>query len=157
MSGPRIIFTRFLSGESPRLAPWREHHRRVLSQTAVASQSTERGSVVVWRLVSSNNRELARSAEIFGQFHDAVASARSAASSAEITTVCLVSDERGGSYGWYLADADRPVAICARWYDAERERRHAVELAIKGLALATVGEGARELMDSGARRSGRNV
>jgi hypothetical protein len=157
MSGPRIIFTRFLSGESPRLAPWREHHRRVLSQADSASRAAEHGSVVVWRLVSSNNRELARSAEIFGQFHDAVASARAAATAAEITTVCLVSDERGGSYGWYLTHVDRPVAICARWYDAERERRHAVSLAIRGLSLATLAEGARELMDSGSSRSGRNV
>jgi hypothetical protein len=157
MSGPRIIFTRFLSGESPRLSPWREHHRRVLSQVAGVSQVADKGSVVVWRLVSSNNRELARSAEIFSLFQDAVTSARSASTSVASGTVFLVSDERRGAYGWYLADADGPVAVCARWYEAERERRHAVELAMKGLSLATVAEGARQLIDSDARHAGRDV
>ncbi|WP_166878455.1 hypothetical protein [Salinibacterium sp. ZJ450] len=151
MGVPRIIFTRFANADSPKLAPWRAHRRRVVGATAETGRTTPNPErlAVVWQLVSANNRELARSADVFDDFQDAVISATEAVDFvASDGAVILTSDERQGSYGWYLSIFGHPAVVCARWYVAERERRHAVALTLKSLPLAEIARGARQYVDS---------
>ena len=151
MSGPRIVFMRFASSNSVKLRGWREHRASVLGSSFVGDHAIEPGSAVIWRLVSSNNRELARSAELFTHFQDALDSARDASAGVDDSIVRHVSDDRHGLYGWYLTRSDTPVAVCSRWYQADRERRHAVAMATEGLAKATFADGARALINSDAQ------
>ncbi len=150
MSGQRVIFTSFASASSSKLRPWREHRNRVLGEFVDETVDPD-GAAVVWHLVSANNRELARSAAVFDRFQAAEESARRAIVSAVATSVTLVSDDRRGLFGWYLSLEEVPVALCARWYLAERERRHALQLATAGLPHATLGVGARQLVEQRPR------
>ncbi|WP_166791687.1 hypothetical protein [Cryobacterium frigoriphilum] len=103
---------------------------------------------MIWQLLSANNRELARSADIYADFASARASAvRAAEAVATRGNVTLVSDDRRGAYGWYVEVDQIPEVVCARWYVAERERRHAVDLSLASLPLAQIAEGARQYVE----------
>lgn len=150
MAGPRIIFTRFSNADSPKLVPWRVHRRRVIGSQGERVRSAADGPrlAVVWQLVSANNRELARGADIFDDFQDAVVSATEAVEfTATDGSVFPVSDEVRGSYGWYLNVFDFPAVVCSRWYVAERERRQSLQLTLESLPIATIASGARQYVD----------
>ena len=154
--GPRVVFTRFLSSESPKLRPWMAHRGRVIDvatvravPTVVMTPADEGGpaeptdTVVVWQLVSANNRQLARSAHIHTSFEAATTSARSIVESAVPLTVGLISEQGRGVYGWFASIDEAPVMICARWYATERDRRHSIQLALASIATAALHAGAR--------------
>ncbi len=157
--GPRIVFTRFVTGSSPKLAPWREHTRRVVGSAQVAVSPWTEGSddsAVVWNLVSANNRMLARSAAVFETFDRAVASATQAVEADSTLAVTLVSDDRHGVFGWYATAEGAALMTCSRWYTTERDRRHAIELALASIAVALLSPGAR-LMDPNLMGGGRDL
>lgn len=144
--GPRIVFTRFLTGQSPKLAPWREHFRRVVGHLPgeiVRGTDDADECVVVWQLVSANNRMLARSAVLYGSFDEAVAGARSAVAAADDLSVGLISDDQHGLFGWFVTSAGYPLMTCSRWYGTERDRRQSIELALSSLLVALLSPGAR--------------
>ena len=143
--GPRIVFTRFVTGESPKLQPWRDHLARVVGAT-VTSSVPKADDVLVWHLVSANNRVLARSAWVFSSFDEATVSARATVDAGAELAIVPVSEERIGTYGWYATLAGETVATCSRWYVTERDRRHSIALALTSLPHATLLPGAR-LMD----------
>lgn len=147
--GPRIVFTRFVTHSSPKLALWRDHTRRVVGESLMESLPSADGSedcAMVWNLVSANNRMLARSATVFDSFDRAVASAARAVDADPTLSVTLVSDDRHGVLGWYAAAHGAAVMTCSRWYATERDRRHAIELALASIAVALLSPGSR-LMD----------
>ncbi len=145
--GPRVVFVRFVASDSPKLTPWLGHLQRVLgSRVAHASPGeplpvTE--SLLVWQLVSANNRQLARSVEVRDTFEVATADAREVIESSNTLQVELVSEAGRGVYGWYASIDDTPVMTCARWYLTDRDRRHSIELALRAIAIATLRPGAR--------------
>ena len=142
--GPRIVFTRFASSTSPKLRPWREHVRRVTgSLPEVIGFEPETAPVIVWNLVSANNRELGRATNIFHRFDDAVLSAeRLVANSAHLDLVS-VSGDRDGFYGWAASFLGTTELVCSRWYQSDRDRQHSIAIAMAALAAATLREGAR--------------
>jgi len=143
--GPRIVFTRFVTGDSPKLTPWMAHLRQVVAVAdPVASVDADEGAIV-WQLVSANNRHLARSAAIHASFAEATASARAIIAAAPELVVELVSQPSRGAYGWFAADGAVPVMVCARWYVTPRDRRHSVELALRSLDEAEVHAGVRHV------------
>jgi hypothetical protein len=147
--GPRILFTRFVNGDSPKLQPWIAHVRRVVPGAALStSQNTVSGDdpVVVWQLISGNNRQLARSARVHSSFQRATEEARWAIESIADLKVSEVSDLHRGSYGWFAELAGEPILTCSRWYSTERDRLHSIRLALGSLPIAEVLTGAR-LMD----------
>jgi hypothetical protein len=117
--GPRIVFTRFASSTSPKLRPWREHVRRVTGTAPdLIGLDGETASVIVWNLVSANNRELGRGAHIYQRFAD-------------------------GVYGWKAAHAGTTEMVCSRWYQTDRDRQHSIAIALVALRGATLRAGAR--------------
>lgn len=145
MTVPRIVFSRFERADSPRLAPWREHRRRVLGSIGASfTPVLPPGGAVVWQLVSGNNRILARGAEVFADVPDAVCSATDAIEAAGAEgALALVNGDRQGHYGWYIHLAERPLALCSRWYPAERQRRQSGLLALASLSRAHLAVAAR--------------
>ena len=146
-NGPRVIFLRFASADSPKLGPWKEHGRMVVGLPLPAASD----SAVIWHLSSANNRMLARSARVYREVAEAAASLRSSVESFGSWTISLVSDEAHGHYGWYASSEGEPVMICARWYTTERDRRQALDLALDSIVVAEVQTGAR-LVGATARR-----
>jgi hypothetical protein len=142
---PRVIFTRFSSADSSEFRPWMDHLARVLGKQAPTP--TDVRDPTVWQLVSANNRELARSVALFDGFGSAREGARATVASLPNAVSRSVVDERRGRLGWYLSVDGEPDVVCARWYLADRERTHAVNLAIAALAEATFAEGARLVLE----------
>ncbi len=142
--GPRIVLTRFASSTSPKLRPWREHVRRVTgSAPELIGVDDETSSIIVWNLVSGNNRELGRGAHIYQRYDDAVLDAQRAVAEAAELDVDLVSGDRDGVYGWRAALAGTTELVCARWYQTDRDRQHSVAVALVALRGASLREGAR--------------
>ncbi len=142
-AGARIVFVRFQSPESPKLAPWSAHADRVIGRSVVAPADDLPGGTIVWHLVSANNRELARGARVLDSFGDARADAQAVVDAADRLEVSMVSETGRGQYGWFAALDGEPVATCARWYASDRDRRHSVRLALLQLAGARLHDGAR--------------
>lgn len=142
--GSRVVFTRFLTKDSPKLEPWRSHVDRVmLADNPTAPVSIRGEGFVVWQLVSANNRQLARSAHIHDDFDGAVRGAREIADSAADLAVTLVSERGRGVYGWFAVSPGNVVMTCARWYLTERDRRQSVDRALEALSIAELHAGAR--------------
>ena len=143
MSGPRIVFSRFLSANSPKLSPWVAHMDQVIVGMPVVAHPDGADGVTVWHLVSANNRHLARSVELHGSFAEAEASARGVIASRADLVVEPVSQASRGSYGWYALRDDVPVMVCARWYLTPRDQRQSIALALRSLDEAELHAGVR--------------
>jgi hypothetical protein len=157
--GPRVVFTRFLTRDSPKLNPWVEHRDRVIDIASVslvpAIRDLADGAVaVVWQLVSANNRQLARSAQVHASFESAAGSAQQIVDMSAELVLTRASEQGRGMYGWYAAIENDPVMTCARWYTTDRDREQAGALAVTAIAVAQLGAGAR-LMDPALLRETR--
>lgn len=156
--GPRILFTRFQSADSPKLQPWIGHLGRVLRANGTATSAEPEDQIglsasvqaedeidgaVVWQLVSANNRQLARGSRIHGNFAAAEVHAKAAVATASLLGISFVSEQGRGDYGWIAATAAGPVMVSSRWYFTERDCRHSIEIALHSLARAEVHHGAR--------------
>ncbi len=142
-AGPRFVFVRFLTRDTPKLRPWEAHVRRVLGDVAQVRSSPQDDGVVVWQLVSANNRELARGTEMHDSFDGARSAVSTIVAARASIEIRLTSEPGRGVYGWYLSVDDQPVATCARWYLTERDRRNSIELAVRSIGVATLNSGAR--------------
>ena len=154
--GPRIVFTRFVDGDSPKLQPWISHLRRTLridSRTPTPTVGDLGSGAVVWQLVSGNNRQLGRSARIYGSFGHASADAQRTVDRASLMDVSLTSERLRGVYGWYAAIEGEPVVTCSRWYETERDRARSIALALPSMASAVLLAGTR-LVDVSLLRGG---
>ncbi len=146
--GSRIVFMRFATARSPKLQLWIDHFERVVGHGPRVVNSIVSGQdecIVVWHLVSANNRMLARSANLYERFEDAQRDALAISGSTRPREIVLTSHQRRGEYGWYSTLNGEVEMICARWYGTERDRRNAVELAELSLASSQLGAGARPI------------
>jgi hypothetical protein len=142
--GPRIVFVRFAAIDSPKLTPWLGHLQRVVGlHSSVSAPHTDSGNVFVWQLMSANNRQLARSADVRDTVEVALADAREVVDSCRDLSIELVGEESRGVYGWYAAIEGRPVMTCARWYLSGRDRRHSIDIAMSAVETASLRPGVR--------------
>lgn len=140
--GPRIVFVRFVTSDSPKLVPWLSHATRVLGADTGVQHPVPATGVVVWQLVSANNRELARGFGAHESFEAARAHAAMVVSEPDLELE-QVSEPGRGVYGWFAAIGGVPVVTCARWYLTARDRRHSIDLAVRSIPVATLHAGAR--------------
>jgi hypothetical protein len=111
-------------------------------------------SVCVWRLLASNNRELARSARLYATLDDALAHvAMLRLDSTELTTVSM-HGPNAGTHGWFAATpSGLTVMTCGRWYGALGASVEAGHQAIDALRAASVHSDAHRLLSPDRRRS----
>jgi hypothetical protein len=152
---PRVVFTRFSDIDSPELQPWLNHLSRVIGRRATTGRAVPYPTV--WQLLTANNREVARSAELFEGFRAARDAAQKTIDGLANSVIRTVVDEGRGLHGWYLSVDDHPQVVCSRWYFADRERTQAVTLAVATLAVATFGDGARLALDRVTKGSDAHV
>lgn len=153
---PRVVFVRFAARGTSKLELWRAHGNRVLGSTPpfVETSGISTGSsVVAWNLVSSNNRVLARSAQLYAHLGDAIANARTLVAGTDPLKITLVTDSLRGQYGWHGSAAGVAVLTCDRWHSTERDRRASVEVTLIALAAAQVSTEARLIDTSLTGRS----
>lgn len=146
--GSRIVFMRFAAARSPKLQLWIDHFERVVGHAPRVVNSvvpSQEECIVVWQLVTANNRMLARSANLYERFEDARADALAASGFTGPREIVLTSHQRRGEHGWYFCLDGEVEMICARWYSTERDRRNAIELAELSLCTMHLGAGARPI------------
>ncbi|OZD39028.1 hypothetical protein CH252_31215 [Rhodococcus sp. 06-1477-1B] len=158
----RVIFDTFRSVRDPRLSAWLLFRSYLLPELAVSQSALmESASVAdalapigvfgVWRLLATNNRELARCATVFASpavAVDAVGVEQSRAGQMQVSTV------RGPvatKHAWVMRRGDRPIATAARWYESAGEASAAGRAAVTVFRSADVVEGVSIGSASGRR------
>ncbi|MFF0911985.1 hypothetical protein ACFWZW_14965 [Microbacterium enclense] len=125
----RVVFDTFRSRHDPLLAAWLSFRAQVLPGAELPPAGPMRsvdgptvgGVFGVWRLLASNNRELARGTDLSASPDRA----RAAVELAQTRSVELApATVRGSSamrHGWSLRLDGEPVLMCARWYESPGE------------------------------------
>lgn len=158
----RVIFDTFRSVRDPRLAAWLLFRSYLLPELA-ASQLALMGSPIaesglapigvfgVWRLLATNNRELARCATVFASPAVAIDAARVEQPRADQMQVSTVRGPVATKHAWVLRRGDRPIATAARWYESAGEAAAAGRAAVAVFQSADVVEGVSIGSASGRR------
>ena len=154
---PRVTFTMFTSDEDPMLRAWMRFRDPILSPRDVEARSSlrhlltdlprselgARGAVRefgFWRMLASNNRELARSFLLYRSFEQARSHVRMLQSEPGSLDVTYVSGSGTSSRGWIVTAAGEPVMTCSRWYDSTSARAAAAMGALAAFPLAVVSD-----------------
>jgi hypothetical protein len=98
----------------------------------------DRRKAVIWRLISSNHRELATSAVVFATLEKAQADAAATMKKAGQFSARHVLDSRQDRFSWILQNRTRVAVIASRWHSSKRERLSNLTAARDALARATV-------------------
>lgn len=160
-SAPYVLFMGFPSRDAAGLAAWTAFRELVgvgagLGVVAEPTRSrvarslhTVGHQVGIWRLLAPNNREIGRSAFLFGTF----AAARANVSQLKEQTAEMIATTFhgpiAGSHGWFVGIGGRLVFTCARWYETASLSLEAAEKAVAALRDAVVTDHPRRVV--GAR------
>jgi hypothetical protein len=153
-TSPRIVFSTFASASDPMLAAWRRFRESVAHDVGAGVPATGAASnappspVGVWRVLASNNRELARSAEGYPTFDEARAHAVRIREHVNELDIVLVTGVRPDSHGWYFALDDATVLTCGRWYGAPGVGLEAALATLDALRCGVVGDVPHEISPS---------
>ncbi|TFV95319.1 hypothetical protein [Orlajensenia leifsoniae] len=155
---PRIVFSTFWSGSDPMLRAWVRFRDSVIggghSAGLVAEPIDPRAEHPgVWRVLASNNRELARSAGWYESFASAHAHAISIRQSVNDLDILLVAGVEPATHGWYFTLDGCAVLTCGRWYGSSALSLESALAAIDALRVGHVAELSHEIRAS--RRSAR--
>lgn len=164
----RIVFDTFRSIHDPRLAAWLLFRSHLLPEWSITagslSESTPEAALTplgvfgVWRLLATNNRELARCARIFVSPRAAFDAVVAEQARIDEMTVTAVRGPQSTTHGWVIRRGDRPVLTAARWYESASEAAAAGRAAGAALATATIAQGVSIGTASGRRaRVGMNA
>ncbi len=156
----RVIFDTFRSARDPRLSAWLLFRSALVPElegTQIASSGGRTtaapvGVYGVWRLLATNNRELARCALVYvspGAALDAVRLEQGRVLDMAVTTV---RGPRATTHGWVIRRGDRPVVTAARWYESAGEAAAAARAATVVLATADIA-GSVSIGTASGRRS----
>lgn len=166
--GPYVLFMGFPSKHDPALLAWLGLRERVaveagalqMPEFAAPSAPSAQGAprapgaddwIGIWRLLAPNNREIGRSAFIYGSFEVAQANVTFLKHSAAELTPISFHGPTGGMHGWYVALKGRLVFTCARWYETGQLSLEAAAGAIQAMSGAFVSQGPHQF--SGRRRT----
>ena len=147
--GPFVLFMGFPSKEDPALVAWLALRERV-ADAAGASPGPDfaptRDAQVddrwlgIWRLLAPNNREIARSAFIYGSFTSARGNVLLLKETAPEMLAASFHGPTGGTHGWYVTVGSELAFTCARWYETAQLSLEAAAGAIRALGGAFVAE-----------------
>ncbi|AJT41605.1 hypothetical protein [Psychromicrobium lacuslunae] len=148
MSSVRLLVASFSTPQDPVLHSWLVHRSRVLGETHYGSALEKSDGfdpeehIFVWRLLTSNNRELARSAAIFKKFSEARDDAAETQRSIQDLAHHSVIDADQGTHTWLAFAAEEPKVFGARWFRMERDRDKALHNALIAFSSARLPESA---------------
>ncbi|MCC2032596.1 hypothetical protein [Microbacterium allomyrinae] len=132
----RVTFTEFRSPDDPMLLAW-ARFRGVLAAGLTAALPVPRAAPAgkrdsgLWRLLATNNRELARSFLLYTRFEAAHAHVEELQANHGTLRIVHLSGASSGSRGWLITAADVPVMTCSRWYGSLSTAAAAAEGALE--------------------------
>lgn len=110
-------------------------------------------SAGVWRLLATNNRELARSSHAYTTLGDAQSHVTRIRDRVDSLNVVFVLGPNPGMRGWFLTLDGVMVATCGRWYGGAVPCQESSEATLSGLRMALIAETARPNGIPGRRHS----
>jgi len=149
---PNCVFLSLGSTKDSRFAGWAAFRNaigaaRIVGETPAVPPVTSpvdaqavSAPVGVWRLLASNNRELARSWRAYPSFEAARAEVERLQQRADALQIAVVRGESASHYGWFALLDGEPVISSGRWFGASSTSQHSAETALAELALATITE-----------------
>ncbi|MFF3242825.1 hypothetical protein ACFYWY_03590 [Streptomyces sp. NPDC002870] len=96
---------------------------------------------VGWRLVGANNRELGRSAEVFGSLAECQAAVTRLREKVAGARVLLTMPDAAGSWTWHLEIEGRAVAVAGRRYLRQRECQYNLSQFLVAVPVAQLAVG----------------
>jgi hypothetical protein len=132
MATPRVLL---LTGaiDDPRVLSW------VPLSLSTEPRAQLAGSTwFAWRLLSGNNRELGRSAQLMSSQDDSLADVERAMTAIATAMIETRRSASYGTYGWIARDHDRPIALSGKSFARLRDAENAASQFIEALPLATV-------------------
>jgi hypothetical protein len=160
VAGGRIVLDTFRSAHDPMLGSWLLFRAQILADSEVRmpqrrpddrAAAPGQGLYGVWRVLATNNRELARGASLHPSPVDAFVDAESAKAAADTLTSSVVRGSQPMTHGWVLRREGAPVLTASRWYESASEANAAAKAARKALAAATIVHGVSMGTQSGRR------
>ncbi len=135
--GAYFAFAHFPARSAHRALGWREASREIAQSLGIEHIPPLReDGVVGWRLITENNRELARSFRLFRNEREAQQDAvRLRAEAGALDLHVVVTAQLRGA-GWCGALDGSPVLIGARRYENRSAAREAARLALRLLSTA---------------------
>lgn len=168
-ASPCILFVAFPQGEEAPLHGWSRF--RELVQTGGGDFAQSRGSETatvepgadpqqfgtaragIWRMIASNNRELARSSFLYDSFVKAQSHILHLKENTAGMVVTVVTGPTAGTHGWYVSIDGTPVMTCGRWFRTAPSCHAAAEGTIEAFRLAVVADDPRRAVLAGRRWS----
>jgi hypothetical protein len=147
MSGSSVLFMAFPTRDAPGLVAW-TRFRELISRGMSASDPTlnDRATMVntspvgIWRMLASNNREVARSAIAYPSFESARRGVLDLQQVPEPFDIRTFHGPSSGMHGWAALADDRVVLTCARWYETASISLEVSASSISAFRTATVTE-----------------
>lgn len=131
---PLAGLTGRLRTETPKLAP----PLGSIAGRPVTMPQRFNQSFTVWRLISANNREMARAAGMFSDYAEAAAHAQRVKDAAAVLTVTPIRRAETRDYGWYASFGECPVLLSAVWHRSPRDRDRSALGALQALVEAKI-------------------
>jgi hypothetical protein len=110
--------------------------RSSASVRGAAPGVVELSDVGIWRLLASNNRELARGWTAHTSFDEARDDVARLQSSVAALEVAVVRGETASQNGWVATLDGVPVISCGRWFGAASTSMHSARTALAEFAVA---------------------
>jgi len=137
-TGTPIVQLVALPCDAAALLAWTAARDHVAAALGFAPAAVPAGVVRVWRLLAANNREVARSAELF----DSLAAALDAATQVQERWADLEPATFHGpataSHGWAASIDGRLALTCSRWYETGPISMDACRASIASLRTAQI-------------------
>ena len=147
---PSLVFLAFPSKNDQRFRGWASFRESIGSGRPVGDAApiasarpadygiVELASVGIWRLLASNNRELARSWLAYPSFDAARDDVVRLQGSVDRLVVSVVRGDSASQYGWLATLDGEPVISSGRWFGASSTSLHSALTTLADFALASV-------------------
>ena len=148
---PSLVFLAFPSKNDQRFRGWATFRESIGSGKPVGDTGpiaaarrpadygiVELASVGIWRLLASNNRELARSWVAYTSFEAARDDVTRLQQRVDDLVVSVVRGESASQYGWLATLDGEPVISSGRWFGASSTSLHSALTTLADFALASV-------------------
>ena len=162
---PYVLFLSFPSTSDRRFAGWAAFRQSIGAGRPLdeerfppaARRPSDPGvvqlaSVGIWRLIASNNRELARSWVAYADFEAARAHVAHLQSNVEALEVTIVRGDSASQYGWLASLHGVPVIMSGRWFGAASSTLQSALTSLAELGRASVADAPTPVVRARARR-----
>ncbi|MBM7472208.1 hypothetical protein [Subtercola frigoramans] len=177
-ASPCIVFSAFRTNSEPMIRAWSAFRQQVkvgekTTATNTAAQNTAEPTRAqltlseppatrtpstaapsqsgIWRLLASNNREVARSSYLYTSFVAARGHVLYLQQSVDDMQITIVNGPTAGTHGWFASIDSSAVMTCARWYGASASSLEAAVTTLAALRSATVTDDPRRTATPGQR------